>query len=237
MGNDAGRFCYLYSLDHVLSERMRICSGVAVVQHADTLEQGFFVLSTNRRDQLNLISESGHLFSASATSAAANRVVRMKRSALLIHPSPLQKILNGSKTWEIRGRRAKKCEQIALIQKGSGTVVGVADLVDAVGPLTRSQFVANARKAGPSCSVLLGHFLRLCALGLFLFSELRGEILAEVLGFEHPANLNLGPAAERRECGRSIKVRERKSFCDSGLRNGGTRKNDRRGITFAAARS
>ncbi len=69
-------------------------------------------------------------------------------SALLIRSPWIDKILDGSKTWEIRGTRTHKRERIALIQSGSGTVIGVADLVDAVGPLTKSQFVADARKIG-----------------------------------------------------------------------------------------
>jgi hypothetical protein len=45
-------------------------------------------------------------------------------------------ILAGSKTWEIRGSSTGKRGRIALIQSGSGTVIGVADLVGVVGPLS-----------------------------------------------------------------------------------------------------
>ncbi len=69
-------------------------------------------------------------------------------SGLVIRAPWISKILDGSKTWEIRGTRTAKRGRIALIEGGTGTVVGVADLVDVVGPLTHSEFVANARKAG-----------------------------------------------------------------------------------------
>jgi hypothetical protein len=57
-------------------------------------------------------------------------------SGLLIRSPYIDWILAGSKTWEIRGSSTAKRGRIALIQSGSGTVIGVADLVDAVGPLT-----------------------------------------------------------------------------------------------------
>jgi len=71
-------------------------------------------------------------------------------SALLIRSPHIDKILAGPKTWEMRGSATKKRGRIALIRSGSGTVVGVADLGDVVGPLTLKQYVANARKAGAS---------------------------------------------------------------------------------------
>jgi len=45
--------------------------------------------------------------------------------------------------------REPRCEdQIALVPSGSGTVVGVCDLIDCIGPLTQSEFRKNASKAG-----------------------------------------------------------------------------------------
>ena len=68
--------------------------------------------------------------------------------ALLIRHPHIDKILEGTKTWEIRGSRTLFRERIALVASGSGTVVGVCDLVDCVGPLTPEQFRTNAKKAG-----------------------------------------------------------------------------------------
>lgn len=49
-------------------------------------------------------------------------------------------ILSGGKTWEIRGSATRVRGLIALIESGSGTVVGVAELTGRVGPLTLEEF-------------------------------------------------------------------------------------------------
>jgi hypothetical protein len=68
-------------------------------------------------------------------------------------------ILAGKKVWEIRGSRTSFRETIALIPSRSGTVIGVCDLVDCIGPLTAEQFCKNARKAGmPESEVKLGSY-------------------------------------------------------------------------------
>jgi hypothetical protein len=69
-------------------------------------------------------------------------------SGLLIRFPYIDWILAGTKTWEIRGSSTAKRGRIALIKSGTGTVIGVADLVGAVGPLTRLDLAANARKLG-----------------------------------------------------------------------------------------
>ena len=68
--------------------------------------------------------------------------------ALLIRRPWIDLILAGKKVWEIRGSRTSFRETIALIPNHSGTVIGVCDLVDCIGPLTAEQFRKNARKAG-----------------------------------------------------------------------------------------
>ena len=68
--------------------------------------------------------------------------------ALLIRQPWIGLILAGKKTWEIRGSRTSIRETIGLIHSGSGTVVGVCELVDCVGPLTAEEFLNNAQKAG-----------------------------------------------------------------------------------------
>ena len=64
-------------------------------------------------------------------------------SGLLIRSPYVDWILAGSKTWEIRGSSTAKRGRIALIQSGSGTVIGVADLVGVAGPLTLRDLAAN----------------------------------------------------------------------------------------------
>jgi hypothetical protein len=68
--------------------------------------------------------------------------------ALLIRRPWIDKILDGEKIWEIRGSRTSVQGTIGLIASRSGTVVGVCDLVDCIGPLTRGEFRKNAKKAG-----------------------------------------------------------------------------------------
>ena len=68
--------------------------------------------------------------------------------ALVVRPQWLEKILAGRKTWEIRGSRTAIRGRIGLIPSGSGTVTGVCDLVDSIGPLSAKTFRTNARRAG-----------------------------------------------------------------------------------------
>lgn len=70
--------------------------------------------------------------------------------ALVIKPEPMKLILDGPKSWEIRHGRCLIEELIGLIESGSGTVVGVAQLTGCIGPLTRDLRIRNARKMGVS---------------------------------------------------------------------------------------
>lgn len=69
-------------------------------------------------------------------------------SPLIIRAEPLAKILLGRKTSEICGRAINKRSTIGLIEKCSKTIVGVADLVDCRGPLSREEILANVDKDG-----------------------------------------------------------------------------------------
>lgn len=64
---------------------------------------------------------------------------------LIIRQPWIEHILAGRKTWELRGGSCKINEPIALIEGGSGKVVGVAHCAGAIGPLSRSQRVMAAR--------------------------------------------------------------------------------------------
>ena len=66
---------------------------------------------------------------------------------LLIRCPFIDQILDGKKVWEMRGSRTLVREQIALIASASGTVIGVCDLANCIGPLTAEQYRKNARKA------------------------------------------------------------------------------------------
>ena len=67
-------------------------------------------------------------------------------NGLIIKKKWLDLILAGQKTWEIRGSNTKVRGRIALIESGSGLVLGEAHLVDVVGPLTKREMLANVKK-------------------------------------------------------------------------------------------
>jgi hypothetical protein len=69
----------------------------------------------------------------------ARRVTR----GLIIRPEPIEKILSGLKTWEMRSRPVEIRETVALVKKGSKAVYGVADIVDCIGPLSDAERMAN----------------------------------------------------------------------------------------------
>lgn len=65
------------------------------------------------------------------------------RTGLVIDEPWISKIMSGEKTWEMRSRSTTKRERIALIKKGSGTVVGIATIKDVVGPFDDAQIGAT----------------------------------------------------------------------------------------------
>lgn len=73
---------------------------------------------------------------------------------LIIKKPWIDKILSGEKTWELRGSATHKRGQIALIESGSGLVVGEVKLVNCLGPLTQNQFESNVKKHCSSHSFL-----------------------------------------------------------------------------------
>ena len=59
--------------------------------------------------------------------------------ALLIKQPWIDLILDGKKMWELRGSNTRIREEIALVESGTGTVVGTCKLTGTVGPLTLAQ--------------------------------------------------------------------------------------------------
>lgn len=53
-------------------------------------------------------------------------------SAIPIRSPFIDEILAGTKTWEIRSKFTKKIGPVALIRSGSGTVVGLAEIVEVI---------------------------------------------------------------------------------------------------------
>jgi len=67
---------------------------------------------------------------------------------LLVLKEPLDKILAGTKTWEIRGKATTRRGPIALIESKSGHVVGTCQIVDVVGPLSLTELRRSASRTG-----------------------------------------------------------------------------------------
>ncbi|KVQ35811.1 hypothetical protein WK03_35695 [Burkholderia cepacia] len=66
--------------------------------------------------------------------------------ALIVASPHIEKILAGEKTWEMRTRHVHSRGPIALIAKGTGAVVGVAEITDSLGPLSEADLFANASR-------------------------------------------------------------------------------------------
>ena len=66
--------------------------------------------------------------------------------ALLIQPEPLNKILAGTKIWEIRGSQTKIRKTIGLVPSRSGTVVAIAISSIALVPSASASFTPMQRK-------------------------------------------------------------------------------------------
>lgn len=66
--------------------------------------------------------------------------------ALVVDTPHVDRILSGQKNWELRTSGTKIRGRIALIRKGSGTVVGTVDIIDCVGPLSESVMLDNTAK-------------------------------------------------------------------------------------------
>ena len=69
-------------------------------------------------------------------------------NGLIVRSPWVEMILDGRKTWEIRGRATHVRGRIALIRGGSGLVVGTCEIFDVVGPLTLEDLRGNAGNAG-----------------------------------------------------------------------------------------
>lgn len=65
---------------------------------------------------------------------------------LLIREHWLDKILRGRKPWELRGSRTATRGVIALVQSGTGTVVGTCEIEDVVGPLSLAELRRTTAK-------------------------------------------------------------------------------------------
>lgn len=56
-------------------------------------------------------------------------------------------IIEGKKTWELRKRPTNLRGEFAIIAKGTGTIVGTAELMDCCGPLSFGELIDNRMRA------------------------------------------------------------------------------------------
>lgn len=68
--------------------------------------------------------------------------------ALMVREPYAERIVSGIKTWEMRGRATRIRGLIGIIAGGTGTIVGVATLVDCLGPLDRREYYGGWRQRG-----------------------------------------------------------------------------------------
>jgi hypothetical protein len=102
--------------------------------------------------------------------------------ALLIRSPWIEKILDGKKTWEIRGSRTTVRGRIGLIRSGSGKIIGLCDLVNCIPILSNEQFRKNARKAGMEPNEAgLGHYKK-----TFAWVLANPQYLKVPVSYDHP---------------------------------------------------
>jgi hypothetical protein len=65
---------------------------------------------------------------------------------LIIAQPWIGKILSGEKVWEMRSSHTSIRGPVALIEKGTGVIVGVATIVDSVGPLSFDEIFENEER-------------------------------------------------------------------------------------------
>ena len=118
---------------------------------------------------------------------------------LLIKQPWIDKILAGSKTWEIRGSSTKVRGPIALIESGTGTVVGVCEIEGVEGPLT----ITRLRRSKSKHSVPASRFREgppYPKTNAWVLRDARR--LAKPVPYEHPLGaviwVNLKPSVQRR---------------------------------------
>lgn len=63
--------------------------------------------------------------------------------ALMMKEPHLGRILDGSKTWELRGSRTRRRGPITLARSGSGLIIGSVTILDVLGPLTLDEMLMS----------------------------------------------------------------------------------------------
>ena len=77
-----------------------------------------------------------------------NTSIPVPTRGLVIGEKPLQRILSGTKTLELRGKPNRNLGAIALIRKGSGKIYAVAEISESIGPMSFEEFLSCAHEHG-----------------------------------------------------------------------------------------
>ena len=117
---------------------------------------------------------------------------------LLIKREFMELILAGKKEWELRGSRSQIRGPIALIESGSGTVVGTCTLDDVIGPLTLKEMQGNAKRIGCKASDLTSKYYQ----NTFAWVLGNVESLSRPVPYKHPSGaviwVKLSPAVVKK---------------------------------------
>ena len=114
--------------------------------------------------------------------------------ALLIRRPSIDFIIGGKQTWDVRGSQTTIRGRIALVPRGSGTVTGICDIVECLGPLTQDQFRNNAEKAALlKQDARLGRFAH-----TFAWVLANPHRLIKPVPYRHPSGANTWVKLERR---------------------------------------
>src|SRR5690554_830796 len=104
---------------------------------------------------------------------------------LIIDQPWIGKILRGEKTWEMRSTRTSIRGPIALIEKGSGTVVGVASILSSLGPMSLQDISNNKLKHRVGPEIYTQHD----------YKWNHAWVLGEVRPLSHPVKYRHKPGA------------------------------------------
>src|SRR5690349_84657 len=75
-----------------------------------------------------------------------NMAIEAPTRGLIIRSSWIEMILDSRKDWEMRSTPTRQRGPIALIRKGSGTIVGIADLADVLPALSPEEMLVHTER-------------------------------------------------------------------------------------------
>jgi len=104
-------------------------------------------------------------------------------NGLVIKPLWIERIMNVSKVWAIRGTRTNTRGRIALVRGSAGQIVGTCEIVDCIGPMSPVELRAAAEKQQAPAEMLMA------SAGTKAFAWVLSDVkaLAEPISYEPAA--------------------------------------------------